>query len=516
MGAGEIRAGKAYVELATKDGKLKAGLRAAGAQLKGFGVAAGKLGLAAAAVAAAVSATGLKAFMDYGDQLDKMRQRTGLSVKTLSELDHAAEQSGTSLETVEKAVRKMQVGITDGDKDLESLGLNLADLQAMSPEQQFDAVAKAVGSIADPTERAAAAYKAFGKSGTEILPMIEDLDALRKEADEMGFTMSGPAAANAVRLGDQLSNLWKTVRFAAMAIGEMLTPILLKIIPIVQSVATSLLKGMQSIRDAIVGGNLALAGQIVLQALQVSMLSNVQMLSDAVGGEFGDFIGSLGSQLAQGDLLGAWKALLGGLTSMFSAAMKGVLKAWRDVTSEIADWILKNAAKGGFLGKLALLGTGVDMQAEVERGKRLNARLGIQGDPLAEAQKSARDQISAQADAAMSVLDELDKNFGNNAVNGGGRERANKALEDAKKALADLRAQAKSGAPSDLDFAKTGIDLPKGASEFKSSVAGTFNSSIVAGLGASSPLDRTAKATEQTAKHTKKLADQKGAPVFTS
>ena len=58
--------------------------------------------------AAAIGGVALRAFMNTGDELDKMRQRTGFSVEALSELRHAADQSGSSIEDLEaKAMQNM-------------------------------------------------------------------------------------------------------------------------------------------------------------------------------------------------------------------------------------------------------------------------------------------------------------------------------------------------------------------------------------------------------------------------
>jgi len=66
------------------------------------------------------------------------------------------------------------------------------------------------------------------------LPMIEDLSALRKEARDMGLTMSGESAASAVKLGDAIENVWKTVKMAGVAIGDALAPTLLEVVSITQ------------------------------------------------------------------------------------------------------------------------------------------------------------------------------------------------------------------------------------------------------------------------------------------
>ena len=53
--------------------------------------------------------TAVKSFAETGDAIQKMSLRTGISTVALSELGFAAEQSGTSLDTVEKAAKRMAV-----------------------------------------------------------------------------------------------------------------------------------------------------------------------------------------------------------------------------------------------------------------------------------------------------------------------------------------------------------------------------------------------------------------------
>ena len=68
-----------------------------------------------------------------------------------------------------------------------AIGVSMDQLQGKKPEEQFRAIAKAIGAIQDPTQRAAAAVSIFGKSGTELLPLFaEDIDALMAKAKELG------------------------------------------------------------------------------------------------------------------------------------------------------------------------------------------------------------------------------------------------------------------------------------------------------------------------------------------
>ena len=91
-----IRAGRAFVELGVSD-KLTAGLRRAQKQLEAFGAGLRSVGTRLAGIGAGAVAALLgtaKAFSDTGDMLDKMSQRTGVSVEALSELGFAADLSG--------------------------------------------------------------------------------------------------------------------------------------------------------------------------------------------------------------------------------------------------------------------------------------------------------------------------------------------------------------------------------------------------------------------------------------
>lgn len=48
------------------------------------------------------------------------------------------------------------------------MGLSVDELQRMNPEQQFNAVAKALEKVSDPTIRAGLAMQVFGKSGLQL------------------------------------------------------------------------------------------------------------------------------------------------------------------------------------------------------------------------------------------------------------------------------------------------------------------------------------------------------------
>ena len=235
-----IRAGRAFVELFADDSKLVRGLRQAEQKLKAFGDSIRNLGLKAIGLGSAILAplgAAAKTFADMGSRMWDMAKRTGVSVEALSALSYAAEQSGAGVEAFENGIRRMQRTLYDAGRGLSTatdslaeLGLTIQDLEGLSPEAQFRLLADRLDRIEDPSRKAALAMTIFGRSGTELLPMLEGgaaaLDAYEKHARDLGLIMSTEDAAAADVFGDALADLWKVLKMSAFAVGAALAPTL--------------------------------------------------------------------------------------------------------------------------------------------------------------------------------------------------------------------------------------------------------------------------------------------------
>ena len=338
--AGNIKAGQAYVEIATKQGSFDKGMaqvQAAMSRLKGVattmgtGIGKGFAGAQGAlsgfsskvlnlptAIAGSVAVTGLvalaKGFADAGSAVDDMAQRTGISAEAVSSLGYAAKLSGTDIGVLEKGVRKMQVGIADAaagvpgaaDK-FAALGLSVADLAKMSPDEQFLAIADKLSMIQDPALKSAAAMEYFGKAGADLVPMLsggsEEIRRLQAEASELGQTMSGEDAAAAAKLGDVFDRLLGVIGGLQNRIGAALAPLLTtvgeKIISVVTTVSNWIAENQELIitiaKWTAVGAGL-LAGLVALggaaAVLSVAM-SGIAAIGGAIATVFGLIAGFL-------------------------------------------------------------------------------------------------------------------------------------------------------------------------------------------------------------------------------
>lgn len=231
--SGAVRSGESYVEFFAVDGKLNKSLTSIGNRLKAFGQFATKagavLGTAGTGAAAGMLAMATSA-ADAGSAVDDMSQRTGIAVKFISEMRYATQMSGTSIEAFEKGVVAMSKALYGADeeskaalKTLSALGLSVSDLKGMSPDQAFLAISEALSKVEDPTRRTALAMKVFGKSGTELIPMLAGGKAgiveLMKAAQKLGISMSDDDAKAAAALGDALDELQMAIGGVKNAVG---------------------------------------------------------------------------------------------------------------------------------------------------------------------------------------------------------------------------------------------------------------------------------------------------------
>ncbi|MBE3133287.1 MAG: hypothetical protein IMZ55_07420 [Acidobacteria bacterium] len=279
---GAIRAGKAFVEIYTKD-SMKSGLDKAAARLKKFGASVTAAGRALTKIGGA-ALTGLvgmgKLFASTGDNLQEMSQRTGVSVEALQELGYAAKLSGSSTEDLEKSLRRMQSTIFDAGKGmataedaLDALGLSAAQLVGKSPEAQFALIADRLDGVQDSTTKAALAMDIFGRSGAGILPMIQGgaagLSRYAAEARALGIVMSTEDADAAAKLADEMDKLWFSVKMTGVQIGAALAPALMEVAKWLKEAAASATAWVKEHKDLIVT---ALKVAAAVTAVGVSLL----------------------------------------------------------------------------------------------------------------------------------------------------------------------------------------------------------------------------------------------------
>jgi hypothetical protein len=179
-----------------------------GGVAKNAGIAIAGLGAAAVGGLAVLG----KNAIDAADNLNDLSQRTGVGVETLSKFGAAAEDSGSSIEEVAKAMGKLSKGIVDPsskvNEALRSIGVSSTDAQGKirSVDQVMLDIADKFSKLPDGAQKTALAMEIFGKSGANLIPM---LNGGREAMSQYSATITKEMAEAADRFNDAINMIMR-------------------------------------------------------------------------------------------------------------------------------------------------------------------------------------------------------------------------------------------------------------------------------------------------------------------
>lgn len=227
-------------------------------KLKGGIGTAAKWGTAIAGGATA-AVGGLTKFAESSastaDHVDKMSQKIGVSRQTYQELDFICSQSGTSVDSLQmgmKSLTSAMDGAKSGTKSnveqFERLGVAVtnSDGTFRSQEDVMWDTLSALQSMEDQTEKSRLATELFGRSGTELMPLLNgasgSIEDMKKQANDLGLVLNDEIIDNGVNLTDSLD---QTKR----AFGSIVTQLGASLMPIVEKASDYIQKSLPSIQQ---------------------------------------------------------------------------------------------------------------------------------------------------------------------------------------------------------------------------------------------------------------------------
>ena len=183
----------------------------------GLGTAA-KVGTAAvAAISTATVAMGSALVSNagqvaaYGDNIDKMSQKLGLSAEAYQEWDAIMQHSGTSIESMTAGMKTLVNAAASGAEEFQAIGLSQEQVASMSQEDLFAATITGLQNMEDESQRTVLATKLLGRSAMELGPLLNtsaaDTEAMRKRVHDLGGVMSKEAVKAAAAYQDSLQDM---------------------------------------------------------------------------------------------------------------------------------------------------------------------------------------------------------------------------------------------------------------------------------------------------------------------
>ena len=173
-----------------------------------------------------------------GDQIAKTSKQIGVNAQALQELQFAANLAGasnqdvsTSLRILQKSALEASDGVKSYQDDFRRLGVTVTDGngQLKSAEQLLIELSDGFQNLSSDTERTALAQTLLGRSGTKLIPLLNQgtaaIEAQRKRARELGEIYDSDLLKASEDLVDAERERSGAFRGLANIVGKILIPI---------------------------------------------------------------------------------------------------------------------------------------------------------------------------------------------------------------------------------------------------------------------------------------------------
>jgi hypothetical protein len=297
QGQGEIDGlSRSLGNLNKQAGATGGGLGRMGQAAKGVGGLMGAL-LPVGAVAGLTAIA--KGSIDAADNLNDMSQRTGVAVESLSRFGQAAQDSGSSIEGVAKGMGQLAKRITDPSSAASKAlsGIGVATRDAQGKVRSLDAVMLEISDrfakMPDGAEKSALAMQLFGKSGVELIPM---LNQGRAALEQYQATISGDMAKSADEFNDSLNAIGRSL---SGPFNEAVTALLPAITSIAQGIV-GIINAFTALPEPVQATLLVIGGLLTALVALAPAISAIISIGSAIAGLFaaGGVLASAGSVIA--------------------------------------------------------------------------------------------------------------------------------------------------------------------------------------------------------------------------
>lgn len=377
-------------------GRAGAAMKDFGSKVESAGNALRGVSMAAAGIDAAIAGLAYKSGV-AADDLNTLAKVTGISTQELQKYKAAADLVDVSVETIAKSQTKMKksmLSAQQGSKNVgeafKTLGVDIEDSNGHLRNQDdvFAEAIAALGKMQNETERDAIAMQIFGKSASELNPLIEDNgETFKRVADIFKNNnlelVDQETIDRANAFNDELDIIKATWGAALQSIGMQLAgylaPAMEKIGGLIQKIAgwlSSLDPQVLAIIGVIAGVVAGLAPVLIIIGKLAAAIGSIMTLMSTLGvtlgaiaAHVGIVIGVIAALIAIGVLLyknwdkikeyagivkdwvvKKWTELKTAVANTFNAIKTTVTTVWANIKTSIVNTVtnIKNSIVNAF------------------------------------------------------------------------------------------------------------------------------------------------------------------------
>lgn len=172
---------------------------------------------------------------ELGDNIDKMSQKLGLSTEAYQKWDYVIGLAGGDIDSMAAGFKTMTNALADAQNGTQSaidkftaLGISMEDIQNLDSEAMFEKVILSLQNMDDQVQKTAAANDLFGKSGQNLLPLLNQTNEETKElidsTSELGLIMSEDSIQASATFKDTQDTIQAALDATTRTLGEKLMP----------------------------------------------------------------------------------------------------------------------------------------------------------------------------------------------------------------------------------------------------------------------------------------------------
>ena len=294
----------------------------------------GAIGGFAAAIAGSAIVGGLTAIVknsiDAGDELFNLQAKTGVAATALIGIGNAAKLADVDMAGLGKGLAKLNINLVkaaEGNEDLarkfQALGVNVKDAngQVVPADKALKQIADRFADMPDGAQKAAAAVALFGKSGTDLIPLLNEGAA---SMEKFTYKVGEDFAARSDLFNDTITELGIKTQGFGLELTDALLPALQSILEVFGELFDTK-QDWTALFDVLIVGLRATATVIyaTIKLVDVAIKNSVAYL---------DMIG----KAVQGDFSGALDVAQNRISSLMEQAKRDfeqIGKLWTDAPS---------------------------------------------------------------------------------------------------------------------------------------------------------------------------------------
>lgn len=194
-------------------------------------VSVAKYGAAAGLAAAGIAGALVKSSIDAADATNILAGKLGITTESLSKLQYAAKLADVEQSSLESGLKKLSRTLVDAAdpasaaaKAFSAIGLSAAEIIKLPADVQLQKIADALGQVENASERSALAQEIFGRSGADLLLLLNEgsaaIAAYGDELARLGGVIDSDFAQKAAQFNDNLDRMKTAVQGVGFALAE--------------------------------------------------------------------------------------------------------------------------------------------------------------------------------------------------------------------------------------------------------------------------------------------------------